>query len=443
MIFTIPPLIIWGSFGLWVSLAALRILFKEQGHRTAIAVFGLILTAILVNDYRIFRNELIDTQENQKRRELADLVVDSAKDSPLLLFPYLANQLDFVETETHILKYSIAAARGFGLDTDNHLEQIEMNLLLPNLWQFKNTDGLDIIFDKTAEGFTEERQQYLQIALTCYSQARITQRGKFFDVYHLNSQTLQSPQCYSTTPPMGITPRDTLSASSVNPLIFKWDANGIPVDSFTFKLERKQDNIFWIEVEDAFQGTGWYPESGFVTDFNGRGFLLDSWQAGESSYLFTPPQSGQYRIWLRYYKRLDNDQQNFIGVNGQTTEYAENGTPLNEWIWKDFGTYEFQTEPAPISLSRTYGKDDQFSIFIDTIVITPILNFRPSSEDDIWQNILSTGEINSTTNQYKLMDILLPGVYRWKARIYDGNKLVDLSGNRGIESDPAYFIITP
>jgi len=77
------------------------------------------------------------------------------------------------------------------------------------------------------------------------------------------------------------------------------------------------------------------------------------------------------------------------------------------------------------------------------MVITPSLNFQPVYEDNIWQNILSTGEINSSSDQYKLTDILPPGEYRWKVRIYNGDKLVDLSGNRGIESDPAYFIITP
>ncbi len=441
MIFTIPPLIMWSAFGLWVSLAALRTVFKNQGLRAAIAAFGLILTAILINDYRIFKNELMDIRENQKRRELADLVMVSAKDTPLLLFPYLANQYDFVETETHILQYSIAGARSLGLDTADHFKQIEMNSLLPALWQFKNTDGLDIIFDKTAEGFTEERKQYLQVALTCYPQAEVFQHGEFFDVYHINSQELQSPHCYSTTPPIGIAPKDTLSTSNINPLIFQWEANGLPVASFTFNLERKLDNIFWIEVEDAFQGTGWYPESNFVNDFNGTGFLLDSWQSGETSYSFVPPQSGQYRIWVRYYKRLDNDQRNFIGANGQTTEYAESGSPLNEWVWKDVGAYEFQTETTPISLSRSYGKDEQFSIFIDTIVITPILNFQPDREDNIWQSVISTGEINSNINQYSLMDILLPGEYRWRVRIYNGNRLVDLSGIRGIESEPTHFII--
>jgi hypothetical protein len=56
-------------------------------------------------------------------------------------------------------------------------------------------------------------------------------------------------------------------------------------------------------------------------------------------------------------------------------------------------------------------------------------------------NILSTGEINSNSDQYRLTDVLIPGEYRWKVRIYNGDKLVDLSGIRGIESKPTYFII--
>lgn len=440
MFFAIAPLITWSAFGLWVSLAALRTIFKNQGLRTTIATFGFILTVILINDYRIFKNELIDTQENQKRRELSDLVMVSAESTPLLLFPYLANQYDIVETETHILQYSIAGARGLGLDATDHFKQIEMNLLLPNLWQFKNTDGLDIIFDKTANGFTEERKQYLQVALSCYPQAEASQQGKFFDVYHINSQALQFPHCYSAIPPLAIAPKERMQTSGIYPITFQWDVNNLPIDSFTFKLERKKDNIFWIEVEDFFQGAGWYPENKFVNNFNGTGFLLDDWQTGEASYSFSPPRSDQYRIWIRYYKRLENDQQNFISVNGQATEYAENGSPLNEWVWKDIGSFEFQTVPTPISLSRSYGKDEQYSIFIDTIVITPNLKFQPDREDDIWQSVISTNEITSNSNQYSLMDIL-PGEYRWRVRIYDGNKLVDLTNKRGIESKSAFFIV--
>ncbi len=80
-------------------------------------------------------------------------------------------------------------------------------------------------------------------------------------------------------------------------------------------LERKLERIFWIEGED-FQGEGWNLQSTYVGDFNGVGFLEDGWQAGKADYLFNVPVADKYKLWVRFYKRRENDQRNFFGLAG-------------------------------------------------------------------------------------------------------------------------------
>ena len=442
MYLAVPPLIIWGTLGLWISLAALRGIFINIQPRMAVTAFSLSLAFIIGNDYFIFSNRLIDPEERQKRRELADLTMSTAKDiSSLILLPYMAHQNDTVELEDHIFPFSIAGARNLGLDAVDHYKQIDMNLLLSELWLLKENDGLDVIFDKTAPEFREEREKSLSVVLDCYTQADITHKGRFFDVYHFDRQALQSPQCHGSPLPLNVTPKDGLPLSDTKRPTFQWNTTDITTTGFSFNLQRKHKDVFWIEIEEKFQGEGWMSENGFVLDYNGTGFLLDDWQAEETRYSFESPQTDKYRVWVRYYKRINNDQRNFINVNKQVSEFAKNGTLLNKWMWASIGSYDFPTGSIPISFTRTYGADGQYSIFMDTIVITSNINFRPNIEKDAWQDILSTGEINSNANYYTLTENLSPGEYRWSVRIFDGNTLIDSTGSRGVESVPTYFTV--
>jgi hypothetical protein len=256
----------------------------------------------------------------------------------------------------------------------------------------------------------------------------------------LGSQDLGSPLCYSPAKPTAILPGDNLKSDDGQPVFLHWDTNNVNTSSFLITLERKLENIFWIEAED-FQGPGWHPEGRFVNDFYGSGFLLDDEHAGQANYDFNVPMAGRYKVWVRSYKRRVNDQHNFIGFAGQKLEFAGDESPLNGWVWMDMGVFDLSAGPLPLSLTRTYGTDEQYSVFIDTVVVTSDLDYQPGSEDSEWRMITSTGEINSTASMYPLGVDLLPGEYRWKVRIFDGDKIVDSSGERGIESDVNDFIV--
>ncbi|MBK7452330.1 MAG: hypothetical protein IPJ46_01015, partial [Anaerolineales bacterium] len=50
----------------------------------------------------------------------------------------------------------------------------------------KDIGGLDVIYDKTAPNLTEEREQVIQVMLTCYPQAELSRQAVYFDIYHFS-----------------------------------------------------------------------------------------------------------------------------------------------------------------------------------------------------------------------------------------------------------------
>lgn len=440
MYMSLAPLMIWGALGLWTTFGALRALLNNRSLKFPVSIFALMILVIVLNDYHIFTTQLVDPVERQKRRELADLTFSAAGSTPMILYPFMPNQNDTLEVESHVLLYSVAGARHLGLDAANYYKQLTQASLLPALWQLKGSNGLDIFYDKTANSFQDEHLKLLQNVLDCYPGAVLKSSARFFDVYHLGAQALNFPSCYSPAIPTTSVPKDVLGSGEEQPVIFKWDTNGVKTISFALTLEQKLDNIFWIEAED-FQGPGWHPESSFVNDFSGSGFLLDDEYAGQADYNLNVPTAGQYKLWVRFYKRRVNDQHNFIDIADQKLEFAGNDSPLNEWVWKDMGNFDLNAGQIPLALTRTYGSDEQYSVFIDSMVLTPDINYLPEGEDSEWQIIKSTGEINSTLSQYPMDVNLIPGEYRWKVRVFDADQIVDSSGERGVESDFTNFVI--
>jgi hypothetical protein len=438
----LAPLVIWGAMGLWTCLATLRAWFDGLKLKLALPIFALVLVTIVFNDYHIFTSSLLDPIDRQKRRELANLTAQSAANVPMVLFPYEPNQNDSVELESHIILFSVAGGRHIGLDAEKFFHQISFDQTLPTLWQDRQLAGLDLFFDKSAPDMQDQRNIAIQIVLKCYPDAVLTKSKQFFDVYHFDSKALSQPICYQSQPPTLTSPQDGAVLTSGSPITFEWDTNGKQSTSHILTVDQKISGTYWVEVEDTFQGPGWYAASGYVNGFSGKGFLLDDWQAGTAQYSFTVPQEAQYRIWVRSYKRQQNDQYNFITIGGKKTEFATNNNILNAWVWDDLGTFSLSNGSLPIILSRTYGKDPEYSVFIDTILITSDL-VDPPDQVKVWESVVDTGEIHSPSIQYTSTEVLPVGEYRWKIRIFDGNRLIDSTGAQGIESSLATFTIRP
>ena len=438
----LAPLIIWGAMGLWVCLGMLRGWFDGLNTKLAVPIFVLLILSILTSDYYIFTSALPDPVDRIKRRELADLTAQSANEVPMLLFPYEPVRNDSVEVESHVILFSVAGARHTNLEAQTHFQQIPYDQLLLSLWQNRQLDGLDLFYDKTADTLTDDRQAALNVVLSCYPDTTLETIGTYFNVYHFSHEALSQPVCYQAPSPSLVLPADGSQFPTGIPVRLYWDNGSIMPSSFSVTVERKATGIYLLEAEDTFQGNGWYSSGDFVTDYTGNGFLLDGWQSGETTSTFDVPQGGKYRIWIRSYKRQINDQHNFVTINGKTLEFAGDKNTLNEWVWEDLGLYDLSAGNFPIALKRTYGQDEEYSVFIDSILISSDTTHSPD-QINLWDTVYTSGEVNSSASQFNLPDMLSPGEYRWNVRVYEKNRLEDSNGTRGVEMPFANFVIQP
>jgi 4-amino-4-deoxy-L-arabinose transferase-like glycosyltransferase len=438
----IGPLIIWGMLGLWVCFAALRAWADLLSIRFAVPIFVILVIAILANNYYVFSSALIDPVDRQRRRELADLTAASTRESDMLLFPYIAYMEESAEVENHVILFSVAGARHSGLEAEEFYKRVEYKDLLATVWENRDVSNLDIIIEKSMPGVNDAKTNFIRVLIHCYPHATQKYTGRFFDVYSLSKRALGAPICYTPPAPLLTIPEDSASLPANTPITLSWDTNAAPMTGFSLQIDRRLKNVYWLEAEDDFTGAGWGTSADFVSGFNGKGFLLDDWEAGEAVHFFSTQEASPYRIWVRYYKRVDNDQQNYLKILGKYLEFAEPGSPLNQWAWKDLGVYSLPAGETPVSLTRSYGKDEQFSVFIDTVVLSPNTSFNPEKDSE-WETVVNTGEFLSKEAHYTISNGLPPGYYRWKIRIFDGNLIVDALGERGIESSYAGFDLKP
>lgn len=438
----LAPLIIWGAMGLWVFLAALRPWVDRPKFRASIPIFLILLLVIFANDYRVFATGIGDPVDRVKRRELADLTALSAANTDLLLYPYFPAQNDTVELETHVLLFTVAGARGAGLEAENNFSQVPYDQLLPLLWKNRGQPGLDLFYDKTALTMQEERAQILETLLGCYPGASLLASGKYFDVYHFDSETINQPLCYVSAPPTLVSPPEGAEIASGAPILLDWDTADVATTGFTVSIEQHNPNVYWIEAEDVFQTNGWYAASEFTTGFTGSGFLLDNWESGEAQYSLSLEEDGEYRIWVRSFKRRYNDQQNFITVNEQSFAFAGNDSQLDQWIWESVGTFSLPAGEVTLGLGRVYGQDEMFSTFVDAILVTADLD-SPPEESSLWQTVYAVEEPSNLLSQFIVTESLPPGEYRWSVRVFDGERLIDSAGERGVAMPFATLTILP
>ena len=436
------PLIVWAAMGLWTLLGALRAWFDGLKVPVAVPVFVLLLAALVFNDYHIYSTALLDPPGNMQRRELADLAAQSARQAPMVLFTYEKDEGDLMETESQLLLFAVGGARREGLGASGSFAQVPLPELLPVLWQDRAFSGLDLVYDKSVADTSAARAYNLNLVLSCYPGARLQTSGQYFDVYHLDAAALSQPRCYQPPAPVAVSPQDGATLPPGGSLTLTWDAQGTQFKSYEVFVDQKVSGTYLIEAEDAFRGSGWYSSSSFVGGYSGSGFLLDNWQAGVAQADYSLPQSGRYNVWVRFYKRRDNDQHNYISLGGQTVEFAGSGEPLNAWTWAQVGTFDLSQGSLPISLSRSYGKDEQYSVFIDSVLLTQDLTDAPDQIPE-WQPVIDSQELPGTASSFTLEQVLPAGQYRWRVRIFNAYRVTSFTGARGVESADANFTVQP
>jgi len=428
--------------GLIAALKACRQLLPGLGPRTSFAAFALVLLGLVLYDVNVFSTRLDDPAEQQKRRELADLVRASTSTAPITYLPYVPTLGDVIDLEQNLIEFSVAGVRGLSRPTA-YYTLIELGNLLGRIWDDRALySTANIIVDKTTfnDPNRQKRNALLSALRWCYPRTQI-QPGQFFDVYRLSAEDLQQPTCHSTNALLALQPERGTDLISDRPMTFEWRLNP-PPQAFQLVVERRNPKLIWLEAESLFsQDQGWFREARYAADFSGSAYLADNWRAGAAVAQVNITQPAKYRLWVRTYRRAIDDQQTFIAMDAAAPiEIATAQTPLNAWVWQPVDDYELDVGRHTVTLSRTYGTSPHRSIFIDAVVLSADPTFDPGSHTP-WILALDTGQQPFATS-FTLSGGLPPGRYRWRVQVYDGDRLVNSLGQRGIGTDPQEFNVT-
>jgi len=198
----------------------------------------------------------------------------------------------------------------------------------------------------------------------------------------------------------------------------------------------------WVEAETFSHDKGWYEEAAFAGDYSGAGYLTDSWQSGAARAQVQVEQPGRYTVWARSYRREVNDQHNFIALDRNPPVEMASGKPstLYRWQWEALGAYSLEAGEHTLTLTRSYGTDPPFSLFIDAVALSADPSYDPSTTD-LWRTVFDSGEVMSSALIYALPGDLPAGRYRWHVRVFEDEQLVDWQGQRGVQMPDAEFTV--
>jgi hypothetical protein len=418
---------------------------RGYAYGGVLCLFAVLLVAVC---WHIYFNEVVDPVDRQQRREMLDFLSAGAETSDMLLLPYLPGRGDTLDVEVDGVRFAVGGR--WGLDSaDDHYRLVPYDDLLPSIAKEDTSRPLTIVYHKTLGFEHEVRMQAIDAVARCYPDREVRE-GQFFDLITIYPEQLVSSRCYSIGGVVAQSPSGLLPPALPAGVSFHWEGAGGAQRSFRLVLERMRDDVAPLEAEDVFVGPGWYEDPRFGPGHTGRSFLIDDWKAGRAEGVVRLREGGRYWVWLRFDQRVLNDSQAFFYVDGRQLPFGAAGLDeLDKWIWKGLGPFDLAQGEHTLGIEKTYGKDPHMGLFFDSLIITNSEAFDPN-RDDIWQVVFDSGEVDSAESRFVLdaaaddctvctPDGLAPGRYRWRAQVFDGERLVDTVGDRGVWSEYAEF----
>lgn len=434
--------LILAAAALWVLYHA----FREdlRGHLRWGPTIALVLFLGLLglsNTY-VYFNEVRDPPDRQMRRELGDLLISQIAPGEMVYLPYLPLHEDFLEIEWRYPRFVVRNQIPPDTEAQYYRAIPYADLLKDISASRERLTGVKVFYDKTIS-HPGVRQQVLEAFKRCYPQ-HMVQRGRFFDVYIVTAEGLAAARCYSDAQITLISPRaDQEIAANATPH-FTWQVQEGGQTAFRLELERHNDQIIWVEAEEFSQDNGWQAQAHLATGFSGRAYLADVTPSNAiaARHILELPQAGRYEIWVRSYRRVDDNSPVFLNVAGLSLEVGRpEAAQLNRWRWESLGWHELPGGSQEFAFTRRFGGGPHWQIFIDALVLSRQAGFDPNRQSD-WETMLDTGEIVSSQGEYLLLQPLAPGRYRWRVKVIDGDRLVGWAGSLGAASAYSHFRVS-
>jgi hypothetical protein len=448
----LPAVYVLAAIGAFFVVKAV---YRNAGLVRGYMYFGvLVLFAALLTgvSWRIYFHEVADPLDRQQRREMLDTVSSAADIAPMVFLPYVPAHGDTLDVEVDGVRFEVGHRWGLR-NAEEHYQLVSYDSLLASIAKEPLSDPLAIVYHKTLGAERELRESAMEAVAGCYPDREV-EIGSFFDLITISPDQLAASRCYSIAGVTAQSPAGSLPPSPAGEVAFRWGGAQGKQRSFRLVLERARDGVQLLEAEDVLAGPAWYEDLRFGPGHSGRSFLIDNWQAGRAQGVVVVPEEGRYQLWVRFNQRALTDAQAFFYVDGQGTPFGAAGPEeLDKWVWKSVGSYDLTAGEHTLGVQKFYGRDPHNGLFLDSIIISSDEGFDPN-RDDLWQEVFDSRETESSESEFVLSaaapdcavcgpEGLAPGRYRWRVQVFDGERLVDAVGNRGVWSDYAEFLVEP
>lgn len=429
----LPAMTLLSAMALWGIAWELR--RRTTDDRLWSVALALALVALGLSSWNSYLNEVQDPPERQARRELADLVGESARAGEVIYGPYYAEVGDPLYAEGALLRFTVRGQAGRGAP-ERLLRLLPFEAALAELSLRGAQEGPVAVLH---EGFTPfhaaERQAFAATLERCYPGAKRS-AGRFFRVYRLGAEALAAPACGGARVSW-LTPQGAVFPAN-RPVQLAWEVVGRAPTTARMVCERGRAGVVRLEAEDFVRLAGWVEETRGAPGYSGRAFIVDDVTA-RAVFTATVEEAGAYRVWARWYRAAPGGPAALLGMGDRALSFGALGE-VGRWVWEPVGSLSVPEGPLVLALRReTPAGQPYVPLSVDALLLARDPAFHPEHQGE-WVGVADSGEQPLGPGApYTYVFTGAPGRYRCRVRAFAGDWLVDGQGEHGAGSGWLYF----
>jgi hypothetical protein len=367
---------------------------------TAVAV-AVLFWLPLFNLY-IYFNEVFDYTDRQMRRELAEFAGDAADPDSFIILASVPGANEALNNEYQMIELFMLEKLPAD-DLPEAYRAIPLEDVLPGIHSLSPRMNRTVLLDKSTPDERIKRGALADGLRECYPDAEWTE-GRFFTRVDIHAESLANPDCLSAS----------ISIEQRSSNAFAWRLSQGKADKVSLQCDRLLSERNWIEAETLTLSAGWQVETSFAAGWNGDGFIMDNFGSAPLVLSSIGNESGEVYFWVRYYKRIVDDSPLELFMNGQIYQFAKaDMNALDKWQWERVGPFNAPAGEFNAALSRPFNDEAPkfMAVFIDSIIITPDPDFKPT--DEPYQPLTPiTQNFNNGSSQGVITNRFEAGTYR-------------------------------
>ncbi len=406
-------------------------------HPLSSVILVLALAALGLYDWNTYLHEVQDPPERQARRELADLVGESARAGEVIYGPYYSEIEDTLYAEGALLRFIVRSQAGPDAP-DRLLRLLPFEAALADLSVRGARAGPVVVLHDTFTPFhTAERQAFAATLERCYPGVERA-AGRFFAVYRLRTTALATPACGGARITW-LTPQGVAFLAG-RPAQLSWQVEGRAPTTARVVCERLLPGVVRLEAEDFVKLGGWMDETRNASGYGGRAFVVDDVSA-QAVFTATIEEAGEYHVWVRWYRPASGGPAAMLGIGDRMLPFGA-AEEIGRWVWEPLGSLSLPAGPLVLALSRETPPGQPYvPLLVDALLLARDPAFNPAHQEE-WVGVADSGEQPvGPEASYTYVFTGGPGAYRCRVRAFAGDWLVDSRGQRGAGSDWLYFSI--